>query len=127
MAFLSTASLRAAVMAVLSASVQVPIVKGGVLHLVMISTEAGLLEMVVVQVVMVVVMVEHACCCLLPRRRAASSSLSSALLAVLVELAAPGPTVGDRPVSSLILSMSLPNAAKFAVSCFKVLRSFSVE
>jgi hypothetical protein len=70
MAFLSIASLRAACMAVLSASEQVPIVKVGVLHLVMISTDAGLLEMVVVQVVMVVVMVEHSCCCLLPRSRA---------------------------------------------------------
>merc|ERR1719244_239458 len=49
-------------MAFLSSSVQVPIVKVGVLHLVMISTDAGLLEMVVVQVVMVVVMVEQACC-----------------------------------------------------------------
>merc|ERR1719209_2314844 len=126
MAFLSIASLRAACMAVLSASEQVPIVKVGVLHLVMISTDAGLLEMVVVQVVMVVVMVEHSCCCLLPRSRAASSSLCSALLAVLVELAACGPIWGDRPVSSLILSMSLPNAAKFAVSCFKVLRRWSV-
>merc|ERR1719315_233720 len=57
MAFLSTASLRASCMAFLSSSVQVPIVKVGVLHLVMISTDAGLLEMVVVQVVMVVVMV----------------------------------------------------------------------
>merc|ERR1719370_1006973 len=109
-------------MAFLSSSVQVPIVKVGVLHLVMISTDAGLL----VLVVMVVVMVEQACCCLLPRSRAASSSLSSALLAVLVELAACGPTVGARPVSSLILSMSLPNCAKFAVSCFKVLRRCSV-
>merc|ERR1719430_2194612 len=94
MAFLSTASWRASCIAFLSSSVQVPIVKVGVLHLVMISTDAGLLEMVVVQVVMVVVMVEQACCCLLPRSRAwweskiASSSLSSALLAVLVELAA---------------------------------------
>merc|ERR1719209_1763715 len=132
MAFLSIASLRAACMAFLSASEQVPVVKVGVLHLVMISTDAGLLEMVVVQVVMVVVMVEHSCCCLLPRSRAwweskiASSSLSSALLAVLVELAESGPIWGDRPVSSLILSMSLPNAAKFAVSCFKVLRRWSV-
>merc|ERR1719370_1342340 len=60
MAFLSTASLRASCMAFLSSSVQVPMVKVGVLHLVMIFTDAGLLEMVVVQVVMVVVMVEQA-------------------------------------------------------------------
>merc|ERR1719317_735004 len=66
-AFLSTASSRAVCIAVLSASVHVLIVKVGVLHSIVTSTEAGLLEIVVVQVVMV--MVKQACCCLLPRNR----------------------------------------------------------
>jgi len=52
MAFFSTASLSAVVIAVLSASEQVPTVKVGVLHLVTTSVLAGLFEMVVVQVVM---------------------------------------------------------------------------
>merc|ERR1712013_781252 len=105
-------------MAVLSSSVQVLIVKVGVLHLIETSVDAGLFEMVVV----VVVMVEQDCCCLLPRSRAASSSFSSTFLAVLVLLAASGPIWGDRPVSSFILSISFPNAFKFVVSCFKVFR-----
>merc|ERR1719317_586105 len=62
MAFLSIASFRAVWMAVLSSSVQVLIVKVGVLHLIETSVDAGLFEMVVVQVVMVVVMVEQDCC-----------------------------------------------------------------
>merc|ERR1719430_3036887 len=70
MAFLSIASSRAVCIAVLSASVQVLIVKVGVLQSTVTCMEAGLLEMVVVQVVMVVVMVEQACCCLLPRNLA---------------------------------------------------------
>merc|ERR1719515_443448 len=70
MAFLSIASFRAVWMAVLSSSVQVLIVKVGALHLIETSVDAGLFEMVVVQVVMVVVMVEQDCCCLLPRSRA---------------------------------------------------------
>merc|ERR1719308_595595 len=82
MAFLSIASFRAVWMAVLSSSVQVLIVKVGALHLIETSVDAGLFEMVVVQVVIVVVMVEQDCCCLLPRSRAwfeskiASSSFS---------------------------------------------------
>merc|ERR1712002_525088 len=126
MAFLSIASFRAVWMAALSASVQVLIVKVGALHLIETSVDAGLFEMVVVQVVMVVVMVEQACCCLLPRSRAASSSFSSTFLAVLVLLAASGPIWGERPVSSFILSISFPKAAKFVLSCFKVLRRCSV-
>merc|ERR1719250_108617 len=66
MAFLSIASFRAVWMAVLSSSVQVLIVKVGALHLIETSVDAGLFEMVVVQVVMV----EQDCCCLLPRSRA---------------------------------------------------------
>merc|ERR1719320_386078 len=90
MAFLSIASFRAVWMAVLSSSVQVLIVNVGDLHLIETSVDAGLFEMVVVQVVMVVVMVEQDCCCLLPRSRAwfeskiASSSFSSTFLAVVV-------------------------------------------
>merc|ERR1712013_796335 len=128
MAFLSIASFRAVWMAVLSSSVQVLIVNVGDLHLIETSVDAGLFEMVVVQVVMVVVMVEQDCCCLLPRSRAwfeskiASSSFSSTFLAVLVLLAASGPIWGDRPVSSFILSISFPKAFKFVVSCFKVFR-----
>merc|ERR1719308_753863 len=131
MAFLSIASFRAVWMAVLSSSVQVLIVKVGALHLIETSVDAGLFEMVVVQVVMVVV-VEQDCCCLLPRSRAwfeskiDSSSFSSTFLAVLVLLAASGPIWGDRPVSSFILSISFPKAFKFVVSCFKVLRRCSV-
>merc|ERR1719317_1116257 len=53
MAFLSIASFRAVWMAVLSSSVQVLIVKVGVLHLIETSVDAGLFEMVVVHVVMV--------------------------------------------------------------------------
>merc|ERR1712002_774483 len=76
MAFLSIASFRAVWMAALSASVQVLIVKVGALHLIETSVDAGLFEMVVVQVVMVVVMVEQACCCLLPRSRPGSNQIS---------------------------------------------------
>merc|ERR1719206_1613672 len=76
-AFLSTASSRAVCIAVLSASVHVLIVKVGVLQSIVTSTEAGLLEMVVVQVVMVVVMVEQACCCLLHNLLAHFISISN--------------------------------------------------
>merc|ERR1719477_145942 len=53
MAVLSIASFRAVWMAVLSSSVQVLIVKVGALHLIETSVDAGLFEMVVVQVVIV--------------------------------------------------------------------------
>merc|ERR1719317_1189923 len=117
MAFLSIASFRAVWMAVLSSSVQVLIVKVGALHLIETSVDAGLFEMVVVQVVMVVVMVEQDCCCLLPRSRAwfeskiASSSFSTTFLAVLA-LAAAFASFFPLHFSSIFFSLSTSGSWK---------------